>query len=251
VIRARLLALCANVFVILALVPPVAAAGTLTVTPTSGGPGEQLTASGTGVAGGEPVTLQWDGNTAVGQGSSTNDGTFSIQFTIPTSATPGGHQLRACIRSDCSIAPPFTVAVTTTPASAPPSTTPAPTGDASSTGPSGSPGSSGVPSEAPSAGTSESPTAIGSPAASEVPSGAASPDASASGAVVAPTLGPTAIAASPTGADPFSRVNVALPWLLLVGAVLGFLLLGLYVVLQRNDGRGVNGEAAETGDDEA
>jgi hypothetical protein len=236
VIRARLTVLCAIAFVTFVLAGPVAAAGTLAVTPASGAPGDQLTASGTGIAAGQPVTLQWDGNTSVGQGSSGTDGSFSIQFAIPANATPGGHQLRACIRSDCSIAPPFTVAVTTVSASGGPSPSPAPTGEASgppdaSPGASGSPGSSASPSEASSPAPSDSPVGSGQ-IPSEVPSGEPSPAASASGVIAAPTPTATAMPSTP-GSN--GRPSVALPWLLLVGAVLGLLLLGLYVVLQRSE----------------
>lgn len=196
---------------------PVAAAGTLTVEPPSGVPGQTLTAKGSHSFGVQLVTLRWDSTDLQQTGSSGSDGMFEIPFTVPAGAAVGGHVLRACVRGDCSITPPFTVAVTLPPPSANP--TPAAT-------PAASPPASPIPSSVPS--LSPGPVESASPGTSAEPTA----DASASGAIAGPTVVPTALPADPNTPG---GVKLAWPWLLVVGGVLGLLILALYVLLGRNE----------------
>lgn len=216
---------------------PVAAAGTLAVDPPSGAPGQMLMAIGSGFPGGQAIELRWDGATLPAGGSSADDGAFEIPFTIPAGAAVGGHELRACIRGNCSLAPPFTVAVTLAPSAGPSATPVATPPPASEPAPSASAGPPPSPSAAPTGVVSPGPVESGSPGPSLTASGEPSPAASSSGVIAAPSVAPTGIPAGPTDPDTFGRLKQAWPWLLVAGGGLGLALLALYVVLSRNDAR--------------
>ena len=203
---------------------PATAAGTLTVDPPSGAHGQVLTAHGSGIPAGQLVTLRWDGVILPETGTSADDGTFEIGFAIPASAAVGGHELRACIRNDCSVATPFTVAVVLAAPSSNPTDAPTPQPSAPA---------SAAPSSPPESTTPSAPATSSTPDASA----SASPAASASGVIAAPTAEPTLVPAGPTDPDTLGRLKQAWPWLLIAGGGLGLALLALYVVLTRNDTR--------------
>lgn len=57
-------------------------------------PGQTITVSGTGCAAGSRVTTSFD-STVLGTTAATSAGTFSLQVTIPSSATLGNHQINS------------------------------------------------------------------------------------------------------------------------------------------------------------
>jgi hypothetical protein len=176
---------------------PVVAAAVLSVEPPSGVPGAMLVAKGAGYPANQAIRLRWDGGFLPETGSSDGFGGFAIPFAIPTSAAPGGHQLRACVRSACSLAPPFTVAVVAAPG---PTLTPKPT--VAPTPPPPTP----APSLAPTAEPSPAPTAELTPAptptAGVTPTAGDTPAAPSAGFVTdppgTPTVLPTALPADPS-----------------------------------------------------
>lgn len=194
----------------LLLSAPVAAAAVLSVEPPSGMPGEMLVAKGAGYPANQAIGLQWDGGFLPEIGSSDRYGDFAIPFAIPTSAAPGGHQVRACVPRVCSLAPPFTVAVLAMPG---PTVTPNPT--VAPTPPTPTPGA-----------TSTS-TATHSATPTETPS--------PTPAATLPTPSPTPVATSPVAAAgespapaPAPKVNrfqATFIWL----TVIGVLLIGIIV----------------------
>lgn len=211
---------------------PVFAAASLTVMPAVGAPGQLLTASGTHDFGVQQITLQWDGFDLSERGSSDVSGNFSIQFAIPSGANPGGHQLRVCIRGDCTFAPPFTVAVIAgtpppnpTPASSvsTPPITPAPSGPGASTTPSSPPSVSAAPADSP----------VASAGATPSDGVSAAPDASPTGGLAVPSIAPTSVPSEP---KPAGTIKVQFPWdRIAIAAVfgLGVLLIFLAAVNEK------------------
>ena len=118
--------------------PARVAAATLTLTPTSGVPGDTVNAHGAGYPPNQPISVRWD-DTLVATGNSGTERTgFDIPFQVPPAA-PGGHVVTLCVTGTgptgcggASDTAPFTVvipAVTPTPAplpSLPPPPTPIP-----------------------------------------------------------------------------------------------------------------------------
>ena len=75
--------------------PALAASGpTLVLTPTSGSPGAQVTADGTGFSPAAPVQIAFD-FAPVAETNPAADGSFSTSFTVPDSATPIRHRVTA------------------------------------------------------------------------------------------------------------------------------------------------------------
>jgi N-acetylneuraminic acid mutarotase len=66
----------------------------VSVHPSSGAPGAQVTVSGSGFYAGETVKLLWDSLTVLGHAKTSRTGTFSTKITIP-GATAGAHQIGA------------------------------------------------------------------------------------------------------------------------------------------------------------
>jgi hypothetical protein len=64
----------------------------VSVHPSSGAPGAQVTVSGSGFYAGETVKLLWDSLTVLGHTKTSRTGTFSTKITIPQ-ATAGTHQI--------------------------------------------------------------------------------------------------------------------------------------------------------------
>lgn len=67
---------------------------TMSVTPTSGVPGSQVTASGAGFAANEPITLGIGGNSVAGTAAN-GQGQFSVTFTLPRTLSAGAMSLQA------------------------------------------------------------------------------------------------------------------------------------------------------------
>jgi IPT/TIG domain len=67
----------------------------LSVNPTSGPAGSQVTVSGSAFYAGEGVTLVWDGGTVLGKVKADSSGAFSATIAIPATATAGVHDISA------------------------------------------------------------------------------------------------------------------------------------------------------------
>lgn len=228
---------------------PVAAAGTLTVEPPSGVPGQTLTAKGSGFPAGQHIELRWDGTGLPEGGPSGEDGSFEIAFAIPSAAAVGGHELRACIRGNCSLAPPFTVAVIAAP---PPTIVPSANPSAAPTPPPSTPSSPAPSTPSGSALPTRDPAASASPGASVSPDASASTDASASPAVQASasgglagqTVAPTALPGDP---DAPGTVKVQFPWdRVLVAGLVGLSVLLLFYAWASNDNRLLRSRSGNT-----
>jgi hypothetical protein len=83
--------------------PPTVPPPAMDLTPSHGQPGDPSTAGGTGFAASAVLTLDWDGTTVLVTDASDGSGAFSIGFTVPADATPGGHTVTACatVSSGC------------------------------------------------------------------------------------------------------------------------------------------------------
>ncbi|MGD0995330.1 MAG: hypothetical protein ABR909_07380 [Candidatus Bathyarchaeia archaeon] len=73
------------------------AAPSITLTPSSGQPGDVITISGSGFAVNSPMTATFDGTSVTLSGTTTTDdtGSFKATFTVPATATPGSYTVNA------------------------------------------------------------------------------------------------------------------------------------------------------------
>ncbi len=134
-----------------AAAPAFALGETLSLTPSSGLAGSPSTATGTGFPADAKVDLLWDGAAGIGGGLADGKGSFAIGFDALKSASPGPHEVTACVTvtlsCDTSAAAIFTVKV---PATAKPTLPPKPTPTAA---PTGKPGATPAPSVSPTGST--------------------------------------------------------------------------------------------------
>ncbi len=72
----------------------LAAGASIKLSPTSGPPTSKVTVSGTGFGASEKVTITFD-TTSVGAATTSSSGTFSQNITVPKSALPGNHTVKA------------------------------------------------------------------------------------------------------------------------------------------------------------
>jgi hypothetical protein len=146
----------------LALPTTVVGALGLQVVPDVGQPGQTLAATATGFPPSQPVTFYWDAMTLVGPPVVADaQGTATLEFQIPASATLEAHFLRACQGSACPPGSPsqFYVDDTVTVVGPPtPAPTPAPT-----------PVPTRVPTPAPSPTAAATPGPTDTPAPTETP----------------------------------------------------------------------------------
>ena len=66
----------------------------LSLSPSSGPVGTQVTVSGSGFFAGEQVSLRWDGGSVIGHARTSSSGAFSTTITVPPSSA-GAHQVAA------------------------------------------------------------------------------------------------------------------------------------------------------------
>ena len=83
----------------------------ITLTPSSGQPGDVITISGSGFAVNSPMTATFDGTSVTLSGTTTTDdtGSFTATFTVPATATPDSYTVNATDNQDTSAIATFVV----------------------------------------------------------------------------------------------------------------------------------------------
>src|SRR4051794_32060763 len=71
----------------------VRAAQSTTLAPTSGPPNTVVLATGIGWPAGHRIEVWWSDGTTLAQTTADGNGNFQVSFTVPSTATPGSHDL--------------------------------------------------------------------------------------------------------------------------------------------------------------
>jgi hypothetical protein len=264
----------------LATAPGVLAAPVLVMSPASGVAGATITATASGFPSGS-TTFRWDNGQLLGSVNATAQGDASLEFDIPSDATPGVHFVRACSSNKCphgnSVSadanvtvlagptPPPTATPVPTPTptptvgpTAPPSPgptaaptprvtprpTPRPSGEVSTPRPAGATPGPSEPAETASGGASASPGTV--PTGGET-AGASSPGATAgsSGSIAAPSNGRPGASLVPLPAGPASDLGSFAGRLLVPVAVIVALVLAGFAFTRARAPRPAAAEATD------
>lgn len=94
-----------------AIVATFPAAPTVTLTPSSGQPGDVITISGSGFAVNSPITATFDGTALTLSGTATTDdtGSFTATFAVPATETPGSYTVNVADNQGTSASSTFVV----------------------------------------------------------------------------------------------------------------------------------------------